>query len=162
MVSALPGAKLVIRQTVWPGLLLLSSHAVGNPMTDHETYLIDDRASGDLRTSIGTQWRFVTDGVMGGKSDGRLDATSRDGRNCLQLQGTVRLENNGGFIQASLEIPDTIVDIASEYTGVMLEVAGNEQTYNLHLRTGDLWLPWQSYRSSFTATGRSTASWMAS
>ena len=28
---------------------------------------------------------------------------------------------------------------------------GNNQDYNLHLRTGDVWLPWQSYRASFNA-----------
>ena len=134
------------------GLLLWSCYPAGNLMAEADIHIIDDRTSGDLQTSIGTPWRFVTDGVMGGKSDGRLDPTTRDKRNCLRLQGDVRLENNGGFIQASLEIPDTVVDIASEYTGVMLEVAGNEQAYNLHLRTRDLWLPWQSYRSTFTAT----------
>ena len=120
-------------------------------MAEPDIYTIDDRTSGDLSTTIGTPWRLVTDGVMGGKSDGRLNPVTRDDRNCLQLQGDVRLDNNGGFIQASLEIPDTVADIASEYTGVMLEVAGNEQAYNLHLRTRDLWLPWQSYRSTFTA-----------
>ena len=88
---------------------------------------------------------------MGGKSDGRLVPTTRDNRHCLHLQGDVRLDNNGGFIQASLDIADTVVEVAGEYTGLMLEVAGNGQAYNLHLRTRDLWLPWQSYRSTFTA-----------
>ena len=121
-------------------------------MAEPDIYTIDDRMAGDLRASAGKQWRLVTDGVMGGKSDGRLDPSARDSRNCLHLQGDVRLDNNGGFIQAALEMPDAIVGMASEYRGLMLEVIGNDQAYNLHLRTRDLWLPWQSYRSTFTAT----------
>ena len=134
------------------GLLLLSCYPTGNLMAEPDIYTIDDRMAGDLRASAGKQWRLVTDGVMGGKSDGRLDPSARDNRNCLHLQGDVRLDNNGGFIQAALEMPDAIVGMASEYRGLMLEVIGNDQAYNLHLRTRDLWLPWQSYRSTFTAT----------
>ena len=33
----------------------------------------------------------------------------------------------------------------------MLEVYGNAEEYNVHLRTDDIWLPWQSYRASFQA-----------
>ena len=40
---------------------------------------------------------------------------------------------------------------ASAYDGVLLDVHGNGETYNVHLRTSDLWLPWQSYRASFRA-----------
>jgi hypothetical protein len=40
---------------------------------------------------------------------------------------------------------------ASQYTGVQLEVFGNGEAYNVHLRTGDVWLPWQAYRASFEA-----------
>ena len=150
--SSIDGSPLMLARLSVLGLLLLSCYPAGDLMAEPEMYIIDDRTSGDLLTTSGTSWRFVTDGVMGGKSDGRLDPTTRDNRNCLHLQGDVRLDNNGGFIQASLDIADTVVDIASEYTGLMLEVAGNGQAYNLHLRTRDLWLPWQSYRSTFTAT----------
>ena len=31
---------------------------------------------------------------------------------------------------------------------------GNDQKYNVHLRSDDVWLPWQSYRASFRAPGR--------
>ena len=30
---------------------------------------------------------------------------------------------------------------------MLLKVYGNNQGYNLHLRTGDVWLPWQSCRA---------------
>lgn len=93
--------------------------------------------------------RLVTDGVMGGVSSGELQLTERAGRSCLQLSGGVSTENNGGFIQVS--VPLDASGAAVEYDGIRIEVLGNGETYNLHLRTTDLWLPWQSYRADFVA-----------
>ena len=72
-------------------------------------------------------------------------------RDCLRLQSDVRLENNGGFVQAALDIEDTAAADASAYTGIEMDIYGNDQAYNLHLRTDGLWLPWQSYRATFQA-----------
>ena len=94
---------------------------------------------------------MVSDGVMGGVSDGNLSPDRIDGRPCLRLQGNVRLDNNGGFIQAALDIGKTRAFDASGYRGLLLDVYGNDEEYNLHLRTHDLWLPWQSYRATFQA-----------
>ena len=93
--------------------------------------------------------RLVTDGVMGGVSSGELQLTERAGRSCLQLSGGVSTENNGGFIQVA--VPIDASGAAVEYDGIRIEVLGNGETYNLHLRTADLWLPWQSYRADFVA-----------
>jgi hypothetical protein len=120
-------------------------------MAEQDLFIIDDRTTGDTLSSSGKPWRFVTDGVMGGVSDGRLDPDVAENRACLHLQGKVRLDNNGGFIQAALEVPGKVRDVAADYTGIALEVSGNGEAYNLHLRTSDLWLPWQSYRTTFTA-----------
>ena len=58
---------------------------------------------------------------------------------------------NGGFVQMSLELsPASYVD-ASAFTGIELQIAGNNEYYNLHLRTTDLERPWQSYRAEFFA-----------
>ena len=119
-----------------------------------EPLIIDDRGSGTLESSLGTSWRMVTDGVMGGVSSGTLLPASVEQRDCLRLQGEVRLENNGGFVQAALDIEDTPAGDASAYHGIELEVYGNHEAYNLHLRTDDLWLPWQSYRATFEAAPR--------
>ena len=40
---------------------------------------------------------------------------------------------------------------ATGYSGVELEIAGNNEVYNIHIRTAGLWLPWQSYRFTFQA-----------
>ena len=114
-----------------------------------DTLPIDDFAVADGPSRLGTPWRLVTDGVMGGLSAGGLSFGQIDGRRALCLRGEVRLENNGGFVQAALDLaPEEDLD-ASAYTGIQLLVRGNGETYNLHLKTGDLLLPWQSYRSSF-------------
>lgn len=113
--------------------------------------IIDDRSSGDARSSLGTAWRVVSDTVMGGVSHGQLSAQTVQGRPCLRMTGDVRLENNGGFIQASLDLgTDGLLD-ASGYLGFEIDVCGNGETYNLHLRTADTGMVWQSYRASFAA-----------
>jgi hypothetical protein len=114
-----------------------------------DTLLIDDFAVTGGPSRLGTPWRLVTDGVMGGVSAGGLSLAQIDGRRALCLRGEVRLENNGGFVQAALDLaPRGDLD-ASAYTGIRLLVRGNGEAYNLHLKTADLRLPWQSYRSSF-------------
>lgn len=119
-----------------------------------DVLIIDDRRTGDMESVLGGSWRMVTDGVMGGISSGELSLGTIDNKPCLHLRGDVRLENNGGFIQAALDVEDTEAADASGYHGLLLKVYGNNQEYNLHLRTGDVWLPWQSYRASFRAPAR--------
>ncbi len=100
---------------------------------------------------LAAPWQLVTDGVMGGLSSGRLAPDRVDGRPCIRLQGEVRLENNGGFVQAAIALAGTPAEDASGFAGVLLDVRGNGEVYNVHLRTRDVRLPWQSYRVSFTA-----------
>jgi hypothetical protein len=116
-----------------------------------ELLTIDDRRTGDYRSAAGTSWRLVTDGVMGGLSNGELTPDTVDNRPCLRLRGDVRLENRGGFVQAALDITPQTAAEAPEYSGILLEINGNAEEYNVHLRTTDAWLPWQSYRASFQA-----------
>jgi len=117
----------------------------------HHTLIIDDRTRSDTRSNLGTDWRVVADTVMGGVSQGSLVAHTLHGRPCLQLTGNVSLENNGGFVQASLDLgTDALLD-ASRYRGIEIDVFGNGETYNLHLRTADTGIVWQSYRASFPA-----------
>jgi hypothetical protein len=116
-----------------------------------EPLILDDRASGTLRASSGACWRLVTDQVMGGVSDGDLEPTTVEGRPCLRLTGDVSLLNNGGFVQASLDLDQAGPLDARAYTGIEVDVYGNGQGYNLHLRTADTRIVWQSYRASFQA-----------
>ena len=90
--------------------------------------LIDDFSTEGLVSSLGTTWRPVTDQVMGGVSQARVTRTSLEGRSCLRLAGEVRLENNGGFIQAGLDLaPEGRLLDASAFTGVRLLVSGQRR-----------------------------------
>jgi hypothetical protein len=120
-------------------------------MAAETVFTIDDRTSGNY--SIGTEgsWRLVTDNVMGGVSAGELTIDEIDNRSCLRLRGDVSTKKNGGFIQAALDLESGLAGDASAYEGVVIEVYGNGESYNLHLRQDGLWLPWQAFRTSFTA-----------
>ncbi len=113
--------------------------------------VIDDRSENDQRASSGPAWRLITDRVMGGVSSGRLDSTEIAGRACLCMHGQVSLDNNGGFVQIGLDLAQGRNFDASGHTGVLLDIYGNGETYNVHLRTAALSKPWQSYRASFRA-----------
>ena len=134
--------------------LLLGSSAVSST----GPLLLDDRSSANLCSELGNNssacWRLVTDGVMGGVSDGRLQPTQIDGRPCLRLSGEVSTLNNGGFIQASLDLDNAGLLDARAYRGIEIDVYGNAETYNLHLRSADTRIVWQSYRASFQAPPR--------
>ena len=113
--------------------------------------IIDDRSSNTLAATNGVRWRVISDTVMGGVSSGSLVPTVVEGRDCLRMTGEVSLENNGGFVQASLDLGAAGLLDAGEYAGIEIEVFGNGETYNLHLRTDDTRIVWQSYRASFQA-----------
>lgn len=98
-----------------------------------------------------TVWRLIVDTVMGGRSSGELTVDDFDGRRCLRLHGHVSLENNGGFLQAAADLAGSKAFDASGFQGVLMEVAGNDEDYNVHLRTVAMRLPWQSYRARFHA-----------
>ena len=113
--------------------------------------IIDDRVSNTLAATNGVSWRVISDTVMGGVSSGRLVPSVVEGRDCMRMTGEVSLENNGGFVQASLDLSAAGLLDAGEYAGIEIEVFGNGETYNLHLRTDDTRIVWQSYRASFQA-----------
>lgn len=93
-----------------------------------------------------SEWRLVTDQVMGGISTGKLMPSQYQGSHCLEMRGDVSLENNGGFVQMRFAIQQTPPESA---IGIYLEAAGNQIIFGMHLRTLSLDAPWQSFRSSF-------------
>jgi hypothetical protein len=97
-------------------------------------------------------WRYVADTVMGGVSRGLLRSETVQGRAAKRLTGQVSLENNGGFVQMAADLAEDGSSIdASDWTGLEVDVTGNGEAYNIHLRTDDVTRPWQSYRASFEA-----------
>jgi len=113
--------------------------------------LIDDFSDHDLVSKLGTRWRGVSDKVMGGISESSVAQRIVDGRTSLLLTGDVCLENNGGFIQAALDLTNLGETFdASDFSGIRLSVRGNGEQYSVHLRTPDNVHSWQSYRAHFT------------
>ncbi len=129
-------------------LYLAATPGMSNP-TERLLY----SATAGLESTLGTRWRLVTDAVMGGISGGRMDLAQQAGTPCLALAGEVRLENNGGFVQIALDLDSGSGPLdARGYTGLQLRVRGNGEEYGVHLRTPELYLPWQSYRAGLRAT----------
>ena len=125
-------------------LLLLCVNAKAD-----DVLLIDDFKESNELSQLGTPWRLVTDGVMGGVSTGKISQEEIDGRRALCMRGQVSLDNNGGFIQMALSLGPVGYLDARSYAGIRVIVRGNGESYSLHLKTSDTGLPWQSYRSTF-------------
>ncbi len=113
--------------------------------------MTDSTQNSDQVSLITGTWEMISDEVMGGVSDGRLSHEDVQGRYALRLTGHVSTENNGGFLQMARDLGAGQGMDASGYTGLELNVLGNGEVYNIHLRTADVTRPWQSYRASFTA-----------
>lgn len=107
------------------------------------------KETAELFTLDQNEWRLVTDGVMGGVSEGELSVLTDGNIRCNSLKGQVRTDNNGGFIQIATDIEKPTARIASNYEGIFVKLKANGEDYNLHLRTSDLWFPWQAYRATF-------------
>jgi hypothetical protein len=116
--------------------------------------VIDDLGAAHPLASNGARWQLVTDGVMGGLSQGRMAREMVAGRPALRLQGTVSLAHGGGFVQVALDLAPAggYLDAAA-FAGIELDAWGNGETYDVHLRTDAATRPWESYRQPFpTAT----------
>ena len=102
---------------------------------------------GSAENLVKTQsWSYVADTVMGGVSEGSSGYVEEEAS--IRLSGTVSTKNKGGFIQVRTSI--TSVDL-KEKKGIRIQVKGNNEIYNIHLRNGSSRLPWQYYAAEFMA-----------
>lgn len=114
--------------------------------------VIDDLRHPPPVAATGNGWALISDRVMGGVSAGTMRREVVGGRDAIRMEGGVSLENNGGFLQIAVDLGDAGNEVdARNWAGIQLDVFGNNETYNLHLRTSDIHRPWESYRQSFTA-----------
>jgi len=119
-------------------LLLLAAPVMADPM------LIDDFSDG-----AENRWRYTSDQVMGGVSEGGASLGAEDGITFAQLRGVVSTANNGGFIQIRQDLQTRLT---SDTTGIALRVRGNGATYYVHLRPDASRRPWQYYQAAFETT----------
>ena len=75
-------------------------------------------------------WTPINDGVMGGLSAGRFQAS---GRGSAEFSGVVSLENNGGFASVSSRPRDCAL---GGFSGLELRIRGDGRRYKISLNTG--------------------------
>ena len=115
--------------------------------------IIDDLSAPHPMAATGTAWRVVTDRVMGGMSSAAMARATLNGCAALLLEGSVRLEHDGGFAQLALDLaPGGGAADASGWDGIAFAAIGNGERYGVHLLTDTTERPWQSWRAGFVAT----------
>ena len=113
--------------------------------------LIDDFSTGNTVALSGNRWMGFTDQVMGGRSTGGAHLDEIEGRPCIRLSGTVNTRG-GGFIQLAIDLGQGRKPFdGTAFNGVELDIYGNDEEYNCHLRTTDIRWYEQSYRARFQA-----------
>ena len=112
--------------------------------------MILDQLKNPKITNQSQQWTFITDQVMGGISTGKFIVEEVEGIACYRMTGDVSTKNNGGFIQMRTKLSPEIK--SKDFEGLYVKVYGNENNYNLHLRTGLTLAPWQYYSYTFAST----------
>jgi len=140
--------------------------------------VVDDMSEPFPITSSGTEWRGITDRVMGGQSNGLLKRVpDLNGRPANVLEGHVSLRNNGGFLQMVTDLPldasKPFVD-ASKYDGIEFDILyrqvekeaeevdeerhskeDNPGMFNMHVRTPGTFQQ-ASYRYTFKISKQDT------
>jgi monofunctional biosynthetic peptidoglycan transglycosylase len=118
----------------------------GSTIVAEELTTIIDFSSAEGRH----RWRIVNDGVMGGLSQSQMKLTAEQ---TGVFEGTVSLENNGGFASVRTEPADFGL---AEFNGLELRFRGDGKRYQLRLRTDQTW-DGIAYRTSFETVAREWA-----
>jgi len=123
------------------------------PRPQGEKLVLSDFGNGYLLPGSG--WRGFSDRVMGGVSNARLTSATVDSKSCIRLSGNVTRERNGGFVQMAMYFGNRDAELdGTGYDGIELLVYGNNENYNVHLRTADCGWYDESYRTTFFAEPR--------
>ena len=83
----------------------------------------------DFREDSASDWMIVNDGVMGGLSQSEFTSS---GEGYATFQGTMSLENNGGFASVRALVPSRL---PASTSAVRLRVRGDGRTYQVRFRT---------------------------
>ena len=109
-----------------------------------------------------SDWKYVSDRVMGGVSEGNVYLEKDGDTSFARLTGDVSTRNNGGFIQLRSAVSlfkkpkmfQLIHDAnkgGQELKGVRLNVRGNGEIYHVMIRTYFTWRPSDYYYHTFEA-----------
>ena len=106
------------------------------------------------------EWKFQSDQVMGGVSEGDASLAQDGDMFFFRLTGDVSTRNNGGFVQFRSKVslfnkPEMFQLIhnadkgGQELEGVRLKVRGNGERYHVMIRTYSTWSPSDYYYHTF-------------
>ena len=106
------------------------------------------------------EWKYLSDQVMGGVSEGDTTLLQDGDLFYLRLTGDVSTRNNGGFVQFRSKVslfnkPEMFQLIhkaekeGKGLEGVRLNVRGNGETYHVMIRTYFTWSPSDYYYHTF-------------
>jgi hypothetical protein len=138
---------IMITMAILPSNSAVFANEIGStPLT------IDEFREEVTYSEVQGKWRGFSDRVMGGASDATFSPQIIGDKHCIRLQGKVTRDQGGGFIQMARYFgsEDDTID-ASSYKGIEIEVYGNNEAYNIHLRTSDVRWYSQSYRTTIVA-----------
>jgi hypothetical protein len=122
-----------------------------SPLVPPERLVLSDFRPDKEFLIPGARWRGFSDQVMGGVSNADFNRDTIDGQRCVRMTGDVSRDSGGGFIQMALYLDGAD---ASPYRGIELLVYGNDEDYNVHIRTPDCGWHDESYRATFHAEPR--------
>ena len=88
-------------------------------------------------------WQIVLDGVMGGRSTGRV---TQPEAGILRFSGELSLENNGGFSRTQTSVPEASLKGA---IGIEARVRGDGRTYQFDIRCSDVRMMAGSFQTKF-------------
>ena len=124
-------------------ILSISSNVIAN----------DEVLAYPFNADSGRYWQYVSDRVMGGVSDGKVNLEQDGEMYYARLTGNVSTANNGGFIQLRASVSFANSEKEGEnLKGVRLNVRGNGETYYIHIRTNESWSPSDYYATTFIAS----------
>ena len=124
--------------------------------------LAQDNLVFPIQQATVSDWKYVSDQVMGGVSEGNVLLEKDGDTSFARLIGDVSTRNNGGFIQLRSAVslfkkPEMFRLIhgvkkgGKELQGVRLNVRGNGETYHVMIRTYFTWRPSDYYYHTFEA-----------
>ena len=147
----------MIKILILGSLVLVSASCLSVDGSDVEgaamaEYLLIDDFTGET-SKLGTEWKGFTDQVMGGISEISVVRIPDSEGPFIRMQGSVSLENNGGFIQISLKLekPGLYFD-GTSYRGVRVKVRGEGSGYYIFIRNSSTLFPWKYYAAPVPVT----------
>ena len=109
-----------------------------------------------FNSDSGKYWRYTSDQVMGGVSDGKVTLEQDEGMYYARLTGNVSTKNYGGFIQLRTGISFANSEQGGKnLQGVRINVRGNGENYNIHIVTNDR----TNYGDFYSATFQADSEW---